>query len=542
MTPQLVRLLDEVRGAWRFRYAAVATAFVVALIGWAVVFALPDRFEGDAQVFVDTRTALGPVLKGLTVDQSVDAQINYVRQSLLERPQLEKVALATGVLPQSMTDARARARVLEDFSNRITLRVLSAGTPGEERAVAGTVYDFQYQDVSRPRALSVVQALLDSFVEGTLGGKREGSAQAQKFLETQIKDYEQRLSAAEDRLAAFKRKNIGLMPSELGGYFAQLQKETDDAKKTETELSIALSRREELIKQLHSDQAVSAAGSPVAIAGGRGVAGGDALSRIQQTQAELDELLLKYTDQHPDVIAARAALAELQKRRAAELEAVRRGDPAAIAASGANNSPVYQTLQLDLNKTDVEVAALRRALEQHQRTVAELRRQLNVAPQVEAEYQQLNRDYDVNKAQYTALLETYQKASLGERADTAGSVRFKIMLPPTVPVAPVWPRRAAFLSGIWIAALLVGAAVAYGLNVLKPVVVSVRAMSELSSFPILGVVGGAFPSRERAQARRHVWRLAVAGACWVLAFAVVLALSWSGARLPLHAVRSLVQT
>ena len=82
-------------------------------------------------------------------------------------------------------------------------------------------------------------------MEKTLGGKREGSEHAQEFLETQIKDYEQRLSAAEDKLAAFKKKNVGLMPSDQGGYFAQLQREVDAAKKAETDLSIAMSRRDE---------------------------------------------------------------------------------------------------------------------------------------------------------------------------------------------------------------------------------------------------------------------------------------------------------
>ena len=97
------------------------------------------------------------------------------------------------------------------------------------------------------------------------------------------------------------------------------------------------------------------------------------------------------------------------------MESLRRGDASAVAASGAGNNPVYQSMQLELNKVDVEIAALRRELAQHQSTVAELRQRLNSAPQVEAEYQQLNRDYDVNKAQYTALLESYQKARLGER-------------------------------------------------------------------------------------------------------------------------------
>src|SRR5271170_4311246 len=116
VTPELNRLFDEVRGAWRFRYIALATAFVVAAIGWLVVFALPDRYEAHAQVFVDTRTALKPALQGLTTEQNVDAQINYVRQSLLEGPQLEKIAVDTGVLPGTLTDERSRARILNLLS------------------------------------------------------------------------------------------------------------------------------------------------------------------------------------------------------------------------------------------------------------------------------------------------------------------------------------------------------------------------------------------------------------------------------------------
>ena len=540
MTPAFDHVFDEVRGAWRFRWIALITAFIVALIGWAVVFALPDRYEADARVFVDTRTALRPALQGLTIDQNVDAQINYVRQSLLEGPQLERIAKDAGVLPPTVTDERARARILNALSDRIVLGVFSAGTQGDERSTAGTIYTFHFTDGDRARSLRVVESLLNTFVEETLGGKREGSQQAQQFLETQIKDYEQRLSAAEDKLAAFKKKFVGLMPSDQGGYFAQLQKEVDDAKKAESDLSVAMSRRDELAKQLHSDSVVSAAGS-TATSGGRGAGGGgDTLSRIQETQAKLDELLLKYTDKHPDVIATRATLAELKQRRVAELANLRRGDASAIASSGAGNNPVYQSMQLELNKVDVDIAALRRELAQHQGTVADFRQRLNSAPQVEAEYQQLNRDYDVNKAQYTALLESYQKARLGERADNAGSVRFEIVLPPTSPLVPVWPRRMLLLALIWLAALGVGAAAAYGLHTIKPILSSVHSVNKLTAFPVLGVVSIAFPTAQKKKMWRHVWRLSAAAACLVVALGIALALNSSGARLSIGAIQSLV--
>jgi protein tyrosine kinase modulator len=543
MKQELDRVVEEIRGAWRFRWMALGAAAVVALVGWTYVFALPDRYAADARVFVDTRTALKPALQGLTTDQNVDAQINYVHQSLLEGPQLEQIAKQSGVLPANVTDERTKARILNVLGNQIALTVSSAGNQGDERSTAGTIYGFHYVDASRERSFRVVETLLNTFVEQTLGGKREGSEHAQQFLATQIKDYEQRLSAAEDRLATFKKKNVGLMPSEQGGYFAQLQTETDAAKKAETDLSIAMSRREELANQLHGDQAISSAGTSSPILGARGMtAGGDTLSRIQEAQARLDELLLKFTDKHPDVIAARATLDELKQRRVAELASLRRGDAGAVASSGAGNNPVYQAIQLELNKQNVEIAALRRELVQHQTTVAELRQRLNSAPQVEAEFQQLNRDYDVNKAQYTALLESYQKARLGERADNAGSVRFEVVLPPTAPATPVSPKRTTLLAGLWLAALAVGAGAAYALHLMKPIVGSVRAVNEITTFPVLGIVGVAFPSKQQRQFRRDVWRFSAGTACLVLALMVALMLNWAGARLTIGAIKSLVST
>jgi polysaccharide chain length determinant protein (PEP-CTERM system associated) len=546
LTPALNEFFDTLRGAWRYRWLGMAAAFVVALVGWTVVFALPDRYGAEAEVFVDTLTALTelkPTLQGLTNDQTVDAQINFVHQSLLEGPQLEQIAERSGVLPASVTDPGDRTEVLKRLSKQIVLTVTSAGSKETDpRARVGTIYGFEYSDASRERAYLVVKTLLETFVEKTLGGKRQGSEEAQKFLGVQIKDYAQRLSAAEDKLATFKKKNIGLMPSEQGGYFTQLSNETDAEKKAEIELSIAMSRREELAKQLHGDEAVSAAGSAAAVVAGGRASPGDTMSRIQETQAKLDELLLKYTDQHPDVIAARADLAELKKRRAAELEALRHGDAAAIAASGAGNNPVYQSMQLELNKVDVEIAALRRGVAQHESTVADLRQRLNTAPQVEAEYQQLNRDYDVNKAQYTALLESYQKASLGESADNAGSVRFDVVLPPAAPIVPTWPARTLLLAGIWLAAIAVGVGLAYGLHTLKPVVSSVRSVNQLTSFPVLGLVSAAFPTRHHAETRYDAVRFAAASLCLVVALVGVLALSWSGARLNSQTVNSLVKT
>jgi hypothetical protein len=137
------------------------------------------------------------------------------------------------------------------------------------------------------------------------------------------------------------------------------------------------------------------------------------------------------------------------------------------------------------------------------------------------------------------LLENYQKARLGEQADNAGSVRFEIVLPPTAPVVPVWPKRKNLLAEIWVAALAVGAGLAYWLQRLRPVVTSLRALKELGGLPVLGVVGVAFPVRRRARFRRHLWGFSAASIVLVAALGIALALNRSGVRLDAQALKTL---
>jgi len=542
MTPLVEQIWDEVRGAWRFRWTAVLTAAAVAIAGWLVIFTLQDRYQATTSVFVDKRTALQPALQGQIVEQDVDAQLNFVRQSLLAGPQLLRIAREGGLLPAGI-DPRRQDQLLGELSKRIAIDVHSASGREEERNTAGSIYTVVYQDGDRARSLRVVKILLDMLVNDTLGGKRAGSQNAQQFLEAQIADYEKRLRMAEDRLADFKSRHMGLMPTEQGGYFAQLQKESDAVAEVKTKLAQAESRRAALTRQLHGDVAITSAAPQVGAPGSAGAAAGtDTLSRIAEAQAHLDELLLKYTDKHPDVIAARQTLDELKQRRAVEVESLRRGDAAAVAASRASSNPVYQSIQLALNQADVDIADLNVELQQHQSKVKELRRYLDTAPQVEAEFAQLNRDYDVNKAQYTALLADLQKARLGERADTAGSVRFEIVQPPTADFQPVWPRRLQLLAAVLVGALALGGGAAYGLHYLRPVVSSPGSLAQFSGVPVLGLVGVAFPERERAALRQDVLRLSIAVGCLIVAFVVAVGMSRAGYRLILSSVTHELRT
>jgi protein tyrosine kinase modulator len=530
VTPLVDQVLDELQGVWRHRWLALAVATAVAAVGWTVIFSLPDLYEADAKIFVDSSTALKPILEGLAVEQDVNAELNYVRQSLLAGPQIEKIARKSGVLPDSVIDPERRAAILDQFAHRIVIDVSDASSTGENARSGGTIYEIRYRDRERARSLKVVSTMLRALVDETQGGKQAAAQSAQSFLEQQIQSYGKRLNVAEDRLAAFKSHNLGLLPTQEGGYFVELQKEFTAVSDDETKIQMARARRTVIESQLHGNIAVAAAGSAQPGAGGLGT-GADINSQIAQAQEKLDSLELRYTDKHPDVIAQKEILKELKVRRAEQIANLKSGDANAAAITGASSNPVYQSLEQELNRTDLQLADLSTDLAQHRNKAAQLKKLLKTAPQVEAQYEQLTRDYAVNTAQYNALLAKYEKARLGEQAGNAGAVRFSVVQPPIAAYSPVWPRRPLMIVAIWAVALGLGAGLTYLLNQLQPVIYSAAGLTELTGAPLLGVVGAAFPE-QALRARRRGRRLFVFAATGFLAaFVVVLLASGAGYRL-----------
>ncbi|HEY2036429.1 MAG TPA: XrtA system polysaccharide chain length determinant [Steroidobacteraceae bacterium] len=530
---KLDTVFEELRGAWRFRWMAVCAALAVAVIGWVLVFALPDRYEAQAEVLVDTRTALKPVLQGLATDQDVNVQLNYVRQALLADPQLTRFAQQVGIMPATGLGPAAQEASLDALRKRIDLSVeRTLDTEGTSAPNAGsTTYGITYQDVDRARALRLVQMMMNALIAETLGGNQQGSEHAQRFLKTQIADYEKRLQAAEGRLAAFKSQHLGILPTQQGGYFEQLQHENQAVEDAKTQLLVSESKRRALQNELHGDAAISA-GDATGLVGPNGaMVSGDTLSQIEQEQAHLNQLLLKYTDKYPDVIAARQQLAALKRRRAEELAALRRGDADAAALSGASANPIYQSIQLELNKVNVNIADLRTELAEHQGKAQELQQLLDKTPQLEAQYAQLSRDYDINKTQYAALLASYDKARLGEQAGNAGAVRFELVQPPAVSYTPVWPQRTKLLAVVLILALAAGGGLAYLLNELRPVIGLPTALRQLTGVPVVAVVGCAFPTQAGITKRSQLRRFSLAIACLIAGFVIVVVLSYLGYRL-----------
>jgi protein tyrosine kinase modulator len=506
-------LLEQLRGIWRFRWIAIGVAWGVCVVGWTGSLFMPDSYQASARVFVDTQTTLGAATRDITLDANVDSQIQRVRQALLGGPQLTKVA-DEAKLTARATTVKERQTIIERLRSDIDI------SGGITRDTPAGVYTISYSHKNRDTSLKVVDLLVESFVEGSLGGKREGSEQAQKFLIKQIADYEGRLREAEERLATFKKEHVGLMPGAQGDYFTRLQTEMEKLNKSKSDIGVATRRKDEIERQLRGEQPLIPSVGNQAVPSAAVGTGGDTATRLREAQQKLDELLLRFTEKHPDVIALRATIAELQQRQAAEIAAARRGDTGAAARIGLSASPVFQNLQLQYNQVGVDIAALRADIADHEERIASLRGLINTAPEVEAEFSRLDRDYGVIKTQYQALVDRLGRARLGEQAAQTGSIEFDVIDPPRADFKPVSPKRPLVAIAVLILGIGAGIGVAYLLNMLRPVFGHSRQLNEITGLPVLGVVSMTWIERHEAEQRRNALSLMGAGAALVALAAV----------------------
>lgn len=495
MNPQwqevIERVLEQVRGAARFRWWALLVTWVVCLLGWFWVSVMPNVYGAEARIYVDPNTSLGPVLQGLTIGQDIGAKISLASQTIMGQAQIEKLASALD-LDRTATTPEDRARMLGVIRSRINLGGWASGM--------GMVYTINYYSPSREEGLKAVTYLLNTFVNETRGGKTAATETANKFLRDQIQEYEARLRDAEQRLAEFKRLNVGQMPGAQGDYFSRLQIQMETVDKLRSQLAVANTRRDELQRQLRGRQAAPGESSPAPLEFNTPTS-----AAIVEAEAKLQELLLRFTDIHPDVTATRETLAQLRTRREQEVAALASGG----LAQGSTDNPVLQKIQQAMNETSVEIAALRAQLSDAQRSVAELRARVNVVPEVEAEYTRLNRDYDVTRASYNELVARLDKANLGQEAEKTESAKFEIINPPTAGFQPVAPKRPLLMIAVLGVGLAAGCVLAYVLHMLQPVFHSSRALRDFAGLPVLGVVSMTWLERYESRLRRGYAKFAL---------------------------------
>jgi uncharacterized protein involved in exopolysaccharide biosynthesis len=495
MSILLVLVRRIAKAAWRYRWAAVALSWLICGAGWAYVYTIPNSYEASARLYVDADAVLTPLLRGIAVDSSLSSQLDVLQRTLLSRPNLEKLVSNTD-LDLSITGPADLEALTNGLASQIHINPQTRN-----------LFTISYRNTNPKLAFDVVQTMLTMFIENKAGNNRSEMENAGLFLQQQIGEYERKLREAEKRRADFRAKYLDLLPAAENGT-TRLDQARENVHRLEGQLTDEMATRDMLARELAATPPMvvteadptAAPGSPTAIA---------LNPRVLEAQRALDEMLITRTESHPDVVLARKHLEEVKAsvaKEAAELAAQITAAKAAATGVGPDTSaskpagkgkldttgadpaskpgakgkadagpatttakthevpnPVYEQLKVRMFEAQSTLASLQRQLADATRERDRMDEIARGAPGLQAEYINLNRDYDVLQANYRELLLRREEMRIGQAADaSADKIKIQVIDPPQVPQNPVAPKRALLLSVV----LLLGIGGGCGLAVL----------------------------------------------------------------------------
>ena len=453
------QFVSYANSVWRRRWYALIVAWLVCVAGWLAVERVPDRYTASAWVYIDTESMLRPLMRGIAadLDASMEAQIGLIRQTLLNRLNVEQIVRETDMDLAARTPAALEA-IIASLQARLEL----GASPRDN------LFSISFVDSNPQQAYRVVQAALDLFVESNLGANREELAVTQQFLNDQIDGLEQQLREQESGLTEFELENRGYLPG-TQNFEMRLQAAADELTRLRQERDRTAEERdrldEELAHLLNGLRTGEASLSPQAL-------------RVEELERQLEEMQLVYTPQHPEVILTERLL-ERERERLAQ----------GGGSAASEGSPAAEQLRAMIRRQDVAVTAYDQRIDAQEAAIVELRALIEQTPEVLAEHARLERRVAVVRENYSALVGRREQARFAEQLDTrTDAVQFRIVEPPSVPVAPSGPDRFLLRSGVLVGGIIAGIGFALVLGLLSNVVSSTQQLTRVADRQVLGSI------------------------------------------------------
>jgi polysaccharide chain length determinant protein (PEP-CTERM system associated) len=504
MQELLQQVTGLLRGMWHRRWIGLLVAWIAAVAAVAIVYKIPEKYEASARVYVDTESLLRPLLAGLALQPNLDQQVALMSRTLISRPNVEKLVRMADLDLAAGSNAE-REELVDSITKSIRL----------EGNVSQNLYVISYRDSNPNLAKKVVQSLLSIFVESSLGDKRQDTQAAVKFLDDQIHGYEKNLQAAEDRIKDFKLKYMGVT-GQGQDYFARVAALGSEIEAARLDMQGAEQARDSYKRELSGEDVPNLLAQTPESAADEAVPEVDA--RIDALRKDLDNLLRKYTDAHPDVLSTRRLIAQLEDQRKTVIAARRKAAQASAgnAPPAPVMNPVTQQMKISLADAEATLSSARAKLAGLEGQQRALKSQARLVPQAEAEYSQLVRDYDVQKKTYESLLSRRESAAMGKDVQDSSGAQFRVIDPPRVSPQPVAPNRLALLGIAFALAIGAGLFASLAASQLMPTFHEAHTLREVSRRPILGMVS-MLPSEALHKTRRRASWLFASGLAGLLA-------------------------
>lgn len=413
-------LKDYLQIARRRKYTIIIPMLVLLLISVIITIVLPPLYRSQATILIEQQHIPSDLVKS-TVISFADERIQQIQQKLMTIDNINKMIEKFNLYPKDKNLLNA-SDLAEQFKTATTLELINADVIGKgknSKATLAFTLSFDYK--TAVMAQKVANEIVTLFLDENIRSRTQRAEESTKFLQEEAEKFKLEVQKIENQLAEYKDKYSGSLPEVLSANMSSIARIENSLQQLQLQEKMLNERRISINNQL------SATNPSV----GTGDTKNAPVENRESLQAEYNNLLQKYSSNHPDVKAVKRKLDDYKdenKNRAIV------------------NNPVYLQLQSELNLAAVE---LRNISQQKIELAGQLKKlELNVSQthQVERGYSDLMRDLDNNKAKYSELKAKSLEAKLSQNLEVEQkSEKFTLLEPPRVPQKPEKPNRIKIL-------------------------------------------------------------------------------------------------
>ena len=458
---------QEYGGILRRRWILILSLAILGpVVGYGGSLAFHNRYTSKSLLLIESQRIPDSYVKSL-ISEDLNVRVSNIEEHTLSRTQLQPIIERYGLFKESASRNTMEVLVLM-LQKAIEVTPLKPIVRSRDETVPGFEITVTLND---PRiAQQVCADIASMFVEADIGQRSQTAQGTTNFLQSQLEDAKRNLDDRDVKLAAFKRKYMGMLPddtqtnlnllntldTQLGAVTQALNRAQQDKAYTETILAQQI-QAWEITKELRPGNNISTVPEP------------DALQkRLTELENHLASLQSQYTDDYPAVISARA---EIEGSQEADFRAPAHSTSASTADK-AKKDPTMEPAQMgqlraQVHSYDEAIQVNSREQKRLQDQIKQYESRLQLSPIVEQDYKALTRDYQTALQFYNDLLSKRDQSGMATDLERRQEgEQFRVVDPANLPEKPSFPNRPLFaLGGLGLALFLgVGTSIAGAMN------------------------------------------------------------------------------
>jgi polysaccharide chain length determinant protein (PEP-CTERM system associated) len=416
-------------------------ALLAPLAGLLISYLFTPKYTSQSLVLVEGQKVPESIVQSV-VTQDLTGRIVTLQQQVLSQsrlqPMVERLGLAKGAAIDDKIDEIRQNMTVEPV---LTDLAQIGGKKPKAAAQSSPVPGFYVNyTASNPReAQQVCNELTSLILEENLKSRQDVARGTTDLLTKGIEDAKRTLDDLDARLAAFKKQYVGQLPGDaennlkiLMGLNAQLEANTQTLNRAQQDKAYTESL---LAQQLSAWHASQSSNNPQTLE-----------KQLSDLQSQLLQLQARYTADHPDVIKAKADIAEV-KKKLAEVNSAPIAEAGTDKAS-ATEPPEIRQLRLQVHQYADLLSAATRDQKRLQQEISVYQGKVALSPAIEEQYKEMARDYDNSQKNYQELLANKNKSDLALKMEQQQQgEQMHLLNPASMPESPSFPNRLLFAGG-----------------------------------------------------------------------------------------------